>query len=136
VRILRDPAAVAALPDPELRALLDERFSDLAQAEPYDPDLYGYFVVVEAGDTVEALEAATGCPIVHDLLGEARFGEPDFSPAFEWLAEHPHYYELAYILNDDGFGVGIFVPRQDGMDPDLLALCATYASPAPDRAFS
>jgi hypothetical protein len=132
MQVLRDPAAVAALQDPELRQLLDERFRDLCQDAPYHPDRDGYFVVVEPGDTVEAVEEQTGCPIVHDLFGEARFGEADFSPAFEWLAEHPHYFEVAYILNDDGFGVGVFVPRQPGIDPDLLALCAAYASPVPE----
>ena len=133
MQILRDPAATTTIADPELRALLDERFADLCQDEPYDPELLGYFVVVEPGDGVEALEAATGCPIVHDLFRETRFGDPDFSPAFEWLAEHQGYYEVAFILNDDGYGVGIFVPRQGGTDPELLALCEVYASPVPVR---
>jgi len=134
MRVLRDPAAVAAILDPELRELLDERFRDLAQDEPYDPDLYGYFVVVEPGDRVAALEEATGCPLLGDFFGEARFGEPDFAPAFEWLAAHALWYEIAYVLNDDGFGIGVFVPRQPGIDPDLLALCAAYATPAPEPA--
>jgi hypothetical protein len=136
MQILRDPAATSTIADPELRALVEQRFADLCQDEPYDPELHGYFVVVEAGDTVEALEATTGCPIVHDLFGEVRFGDPDFSPAFEWLAEHQDYYEIAFILNDDGAGVGIFVPRQGCTDPELTALCATFASPVPDRACS
>ena len=71
------------------------------------------------------------------VIGRARcrtrgFGEADAAPAFEWLAAHRRWYEIACILNDDGFGAGIFVPGQGGMDPELLALCAASASPVPD----
>jgi hypothetical protein len=61
------------------------------------------------------------------------FGEAEAAPAFEWLAVHRRWYEIACILNDDGFGVAIFVPRQGDMDPELLALCAAYASPVSER---
>ena len=132
MQVLRDPTAVAALHDPQLRQLLDERFRDLGADGPYDPDLYGHFVVVEPGDRVAALEAATGCPILRSWFDETRFGHPDFAPGFEWVAAHAGYYEVAYVLNDDGFGVGLFVPRQPGIDPDLLALCAAYVTPAPE----
>jgi hypothetical protein len=37
-----------------------------------------------------------------------------------------------FILNDDGFGIGIFIPKSEGIDPELLALCAAYAVPAPE----
>lgn len=44
------------------------------------------------------------------------FGEADAAPYFEWLAAHWRWCEMACILNDDGFGVGNFIPRQGGMD--------------------
>lgn len=41
-----------------------------------------------------------------------RFGDPEFSPVFEAIAEHAGRYEIVAILTDDGFGVAIFVPKQ------------------------
>ena len=133
MRILRDPAAVATLQDPELRDLLEERFRDLAGDQTFDADAIGYFVVVEPGDTVKALEEATGCPILRSWFDDARFGEEGFAPCCEWIAAHEGWYEVAYILNDDGYGVGIFVPKDPGIDRELLALCATYASAMPEH---
>jgi len=48
----------------------------------------------------------------------------------EFLEDHGCCYET-YILGGD-FGIGIFVPKQDGINPDLLAMCLAYAVPATD----
>ncbi|WP_177198156.1 hypothetical protein [Nitrosomonas communis] len=34
---------------------------------------------------------------------------------------------MVYIFNDESFGVGIFIPKQHGVDGELLAVCAEYA---------
>ena len=61
--------------------------------------------------------------------GGTRFGHPDFAPSFEALEEHSGCYEMVFILNDDGFGISIFIPKTGGIDADLLAMCAMYAEP-------
>jgi hypothetical protein len=81
-------------------------------------------IVVEPGDEIAALERESGCPILHELFGEARFGDPEFSPATEALEEHASCYELVFIFSDEGAGVLIFVPKVDGVAPELLAMCA------------
>lgn len=131
MRVLRDPALAASIEDEALRSLVAQRFVELAQDEPYDPDVYGYFVVAEPGDSVEALEKETGCPILESIFSDARFGEPDFSPCFEFLEEHerPACYEMVFILSDGGFGIDLFVPKLPGIDPQLLLFCQTYAVP-------
>lgn len=136
MRVLRDPAMAVSIEDAALRALVAQRFIEIAQDEPYDPDTYGYFVVAEPGDSVEALEKETGCPILGSLFSEARFGEPDFSPSFEFLEEHqcPACYEMVFILSDGGFGIDLFVPKVPGMDRQLLHFCQTYAVPVPPAA--
>jgi len=83
--------------------------------------------VVEQGDTIDALERETGCPIADNPFDETRFPEPDFVPACEVIEEHATCYEMVFILNDDGSGVLIFVPKQPDIDQDLLSLCRTYA---------
>lgn len=133
MRVLRDPALAATIEDEALRALVAQRFVEIPQGEPYDPDTFGYFVVAEPGDSVEALEKETGCPILGSLFSEARFGEPNFSPCFEFLEEHkrPACYEMVFILSDGGFGIDLFVPKAPGMDLQLIDFCQTYAVPVP-----
>ena len=130
--VLRDPALASRIANPGVRKLVEERFAQILDGEPYDYDRHGYMIVVEPGDTAMALEEESGCPILSDLFGEARYGDPDFTPAAEALEEHATCYELVFILNDDGFGIEIFVPKMDGIDPTLLSMCSTYATKAPE----
>ncbi|SFN15292.1 hypothetical protein [Nitrosomonas communis] len=128
--VLNDHNLVDRIPDPAIRELVQQRFTEICAGEPYDYDLHGYMVVVEPGDSVETLEQEIGFPILRNLFDGASYGEPDFSPSFEALEEHVSCYEMVYIFNDEGFGADIFIPKQPGVDGDLLAMCAEYAAPA------
>lgn len=125
--VLRDPALVSLIEDRKLRALLTQRFEEISRDQPYDPNLLGYFVVVEPDDSVPALETQTGCSIVRGRCGSTQYGQPGFAPAFEFIEEHPHCYEMVFVLSDDGFGIDLFVPKVPGIDSQLLALCVSYA---------
>lgn len=129
--ILRDPAAVSKVADPAIAKLLALRFDQLSEEEPYDPDINGFFIMVEPGDTLSALEAASGCWITQGLFTDARYGEADFSPCFEFLEEHPFCWEMVFILNDGGYGVLFAIPKT-GIDDELLRFCQEYAVPAAD----
>lgn len=111
-----------------VRALLRLRFHQLSDNGVLDAERQGYFVVAEAGDTVEALEAATGCPIFGNWVDECRYGDPDFSPGFEWLVETGGCYEVVFITNDDGYAITLLVFDTPGIDPDLIAFCQEHAS--------
>lgn len=130
--VLRDPELSGDIDDPDIRSLVEERFIDMSSEEEYDPDLNGYMIVVEAGDSVETIEEESGCPILRNLCNDIRFGDPGFSPCFEVLEEHAGFYELVFVPGDGDFGIVIFIPKQQGIDPELLALCAEYAVPAPE----
>ena len=39
-------------------------------------------------------------------------------------------YEMLFILNDDGCGITVFIPKKEGVSGDLLALCAQFSTPA------
>lgn len=136
MRVLRDPSLANTIEDEALRALVAQRFVEIAQDEPYDPDICGYFIVTEPGDSVTALEKETGCTILGSVFRDACFGETDFSPCFEFLEEHerPACYEVVFILNDGGFGIGLFIPKVPGMDQQLLDFCRAYAVPVPPAA--
>jgi hypothetical protein len=129
--ILRDPALASSIANPDIRGLVEQRFAEICAGEPYNYDQHGYTIVVEPGDSVAALEEESSCPILRNLFDKTRFGDPDFAPSCEALEEHSGCYEMVFILNDDGFGITIFIPKTKGIDADLLAMCAIYAERAP-----
>jgi len=99
-------------PDSTLRSLLALR---LGQLFPVSDGPSIRFLVFEAGDTLEALEADLG------------FTPIEVTPTWEWIEAHPGWFELAYVFSDDGEGAILFVSRADGVAPDLLALCNRWA---------
>ena len=129
--VLRDPSVASSIADNDIRELVGQRFDDICAGDDYDADLHGFMIVVEAGDSVEALEEESSCPILRSYIRNARFGDPEFTPVFECLEEHPFCYEMVFVPGDGDFGIVIFIPKQDGIDPELLAMCAEYAEPAP-----
>ncbi|AKH38170.1 MULTISPECIES: hypothetical protein [Nitrosomonas] len=86
--IINDPTQANRIPDSAIRSLVQQRFSEVCAGEPYDCDRHGYMVVVEPGDSVEALEREVGFPILRNPFDDTRYGEPDFSLSFEALEEH------------------------------------------------
>jgi hypothetical protein len=130
--VLRSPNEASRIADPEIRSFVQLRFAQVCAGEPHDLDRYGYMIVLEPGDTIERIERETGFSILTDVLGDARFGDPDFTPAAEVIEEHRSCYELVFIFTDDGYGIEVFVPKVDGVDTDLLAMCAQFAVPASD----
>ena len=131
---IRGPDQARRIDDPAIRRLVEQRFIDVCNGEPYDYDTHGEMIVVETGDTVDALEKQSGCSIVSNPFDDARYGEPDFAPVCEALEEHAGCYEMVFIFTDDGFGISFFIPKHPGIDAELLAMCAQFAGPMPDQA--
>ncbi len=127
--ILNDPSSLRNIIDPYIRALVEQRFTQILSGESYDYDVHGYMIVVEPNDSVESLEEETSCSILHKFFDDTQFGDPDFTPSFEALEEHANCFEMVFILNDEGFGIAIFIPKQSGINPDLLSMCVEYAVP-------
>ncbi len=109
--------------DPTLRRLLAHRLDQLLTDTGGDYDIAELvrFVVVQANDDIETIEAAAGYPVVR-------------SPAFEWVTDHGHTLEAAVVLDDTGFGVVILAPIAEGICPPLLSLLRSLAVPAHSRA--
>ncbi len=129
--VLRNPSIASSIADNGIRELVEQRFKDICDGEKYEADLHGFMIVVEPDDPVDVLEAESGCPILRSYIGTARYGDPDFRPVFECLDEHDTCYEMVFVPGDGDFGVVIFIPKHPGIDAELLALCAEYATPAP-----
>lgn len=114
-------ARVLASPiDDHLRRLLTLRQQQLSGHGDL-ADLAHFVVAQGPDDTIAAIEAAAGYPIVTEL-------------SFEWVADHGDLFEAVTILSDDGFGIILFVPDSQGIDPELIALCREQATAPPPHA--
>lgn len=113
-------AVTAALTDPNLdptlRALIGLRVwqVDTDRREPLGDVLQ--IVVVEPGDTSEAIHEAVGYPITYDQAEQ---------PGFEWMNDHGSWFELAYVLTDD-FGMLVFVADHPDTNFTLRFNCLAY----------
>jgi hypothetical protein len=110
---------------------IEERMACMAQDEPFDPDLHGQIVVIEAGDSLDDISSAIDFNILTNSFTGLRFGEPGYEPTFEVLEESPDCYELVFTHGDGDDGIVIFIPKVVGIDPELLAYCRMYATAAP-----
>ena len=128
--VIRDAAELPLVSNPEIRDLVDLRILELSEDEPWDPDVLGPFVVVEPGDQLESLDEQLGFSILTSRINGTHFGDAGFVPAHEILEEHTGFFEIVFILSDDGYGVTVLVPKDAAVDPDLLAMCTRYATPA------
>ncbi len=110
MQIIRSPAEAGAA-DPELRQLISEVFARIADC----PEILGYILIVEPGDTIANIDAKLGFPLLANR--------------HEFILEHTHWYELVYVLGQDGYGIEVFVPKTIDL-PELLAMCIEHALPA------
>lgn len=61
-----------------------------------------HFVIVQQGDSLATLQQAIGFSVFQNPVDGAQFGEPDFTPGWEWLADHGFGFEMVWILDDLG----------------------------------
>ena len=117
-------------PDPAIAALLTRHLEYGAEFNREDPaDLLTVFVI-EAGDTWHTIDdAMNGCFLINHY-SRRRLGDPGFQPCFETLEEHATVFEMLFIQSDEGHALLILIPKAPGIDPELLAMCAQYATPA------
>lgn len=128
--IFNDIETIEHFSQTELQQHILITISNITEGAIYNPDIYGRFAVVEPGDSIAAIEDLTGCQVIHDQLNNSLFSDAEIKPSFEWLVEHPSFYEAVFILSDDGYGIDLLIPKAPGINPQLLAMCAKYAVPA------
>ena len=129
MQIIRSSADAAAITNMELRTRIEKTISDLSEDETYDPDVLGYFLVVESGDSLATINTQLGFDILANRFTGIRFDQPGYTQSFEVLDEHANWFEMVFILDDSGYGIEVFIPKAIDI-PDLLAMCARYATPA------
>jgi hypothetical protein len=130
VHIVRDLQSIHQISNPAIGDLVRQRINDLG-GEAFDTQAIGYFLVVELADNIEAIRAIVGFNILHNRFTGIRFNATGFTPSFEFIEEFPQCWDMVFVLDDSGFGVELFVPKEEGIDADLLAMCRMYAYAAP-----
>ena len=111
--LIRTAEALArALAQPELKCLLQVQADRLAEYNDYDLSELGMFAIIQAGDALHEIDQAIGWSL---LKGDT------FAKPVELIARHSNWYEMTFILSDDGFGLVLFVPIN--ADSKLIAAC-------------
>ena len=108
--------------DIRLKQLLIERCDQLGG------DVAGIarLIVVQGGDSLQALEAELGFDILKDADGLS-FPDPGFSGGrWDWLAFHGHTFEMC-IEGTDDFTHVVLIQNSPMQNRLLRALCLTYA---------
>ena len=125
--------AVSSHPDPELRHLLSSVVQSLSEYADCDLADMVRIIVVEPGDSLATVDAQLDFPILTNRFDGTRFGPPDFTPSWDALEGHANWYELVFVMSDDGFGLEVFIPKHPEVPPELLDMCAMYYEPAPQE---
>ena len=84
--VVRDLLTIDQISKPAIRELVQQRINDLG-GEAFDSNELGYFLVVEAGDTIEAIQAQVGFNILQNRFTGSRFNDTGFTPSFEFIEE-------------------------------------------------
>lgn len=118
--------------DPNLRTILLGRLA-LLYPDFADWDLadLAHFIIVEPGDSIDVIVSQIGISPFYDALGEVRYPDPAFEPAWEFCIARRGYFDLTFALCDSGLGICLLVPDCPKIEPTLLELCRAYATPAP-----
>ncbi len=104
--------------DPALRALLRDRLDDTLHCGLQD---LTHVLVIEAGDTEKAVIDAIGFSPLRSRME----GLPD-TPDWDWIEDHPGWWELLYTVGNDGFAFIVLV--KDADCSPFATLCREHAT--------
>jgi hypothetical protein len=117
-------AALASPLDPRLHQLLADRIHDAAKTELLD---LTHLVVVQPGDCEHTIaEEICLSPLTNPIDGE-RFGSPEFQPWWDFLEHRDGWFEMVICVSNSGFAFILLIQNAEGVQPELLSLCRTYA---------
>ena len=128
MEVIHDLLSTEQIQDPAIRKLVQQRIDDLG-GDKFDAAVLGYFLVIEPGDNLDAINTQVGYNILANRFTGIRWDQSGFTPSFEFIEEFPACYELVFILDDSGYGIDVFISKGVGVDRDLLAMCQRYATP-------
>ena len=126
MQILCDSPSIqeAVASQAELTRLITGYVDRLSDYEGCELGQLVQFVVMANGDTVIELDAALGFSVRINRFTGCRYGDTEYLPSWEVIEAHRYWYEMVYVLGDDGFGIVIFVPKD--ADAELIEMLQYY----------
>lgn len=113
--------------DPKLRQLIGQHVTHLNAADPHVRETT-YFLIVDAGSSIEEVTDELGWSPLIDLDGNA-FGDEAYCPFHEDLADQGGWFVMMVTAGNDAMFV-VLIRDADGVPPELLSLCHSYAREA------
>lgn len=102
----------------ELGDLIGQRIEELAEYEEPDLSALIKILVLEPGDALTDVDAELGFSLLARPCDVAQ--------------SHRDWFELTWVLSDDGFGAVVYVPKHPDLDARLLTYCASQVkAPSP-----
>ncbi|KAB2905967.1 MAG: hypothetical protein F9K35_01425 [Burkholderiaceae bacterium] len=95
----------------ELGDLIGQRIEELAEHEAPDLSALIKILVLEPSDALTKVDAELGFSLLARHCDVAQ--------------SHRDWFELTWVLSDDGFGAVVYVPKHQDLDAQLLAYCAS-----------
>lgn len=121
-------STIELLNDSNLKHLLVQRVDELTHWEGIDLSDLSHFLIIQPGDMAAEIEHELGWSLLHNFIDKAKYGQPDFTPSWEWIERHDGWYEFVFIISDDGFGITVFVQDDPEIDTELLAMCQEFTA--------
>ena len=129
MRVLRDTESITneinTCPDRAMAQLLADHQEFVRENE--EGQLIA--IIVEVGDSLEALDEKLEHKLLDNPYGRRKYGEEGFRLCAETLDQYPTFFEIFFIEGDE-VGITVLVPKAAGIDADLLALCTEFSNPA------
>lgn len=110
--------------NPTLQSLISDRLHD---AEVIELGELTHILVIEPGDTEEAIRDELGWSPLENVLDGCRFGTADFVPYWSWLQDLGGWYEMIVTVGNSGFAFILLIERTNGVLPELLRLCREFS---------
>ena len=129
MQIARDLPTAALIRNAEIRQLVQQRINDLG-GDSFDSSELGYFLVIEPGDSLDAIAAQLGFSIIANRFTGIRYDQEGFTPSFEFIEAIGNCYDMVFVIQDSGYALEAVLERAIGVDADLLAMCALHATPS------
>ena len=114
--------------DPDLKSILLERLELLAEFSEYDLSELLTVIIIEPGDSMEAIAKEIGVSPMQNIVDDVRYPDLAFEPSWEFCITRKGYTDFTFALCDAGLAICLLVPDRDDIEPTLLALCRSYAT--------
>lgn len=113
--------------DAEVRRLIDLR---IGEAKTYVArfEQAVFFVLIEPGDGLDAADQQLGFSLIPNRTRGSAPSARSLAPTWGLIEEHDGCFELKYELSNDGSVVVVFIPKGDGVRPELSEMCRRYVT--------